>query len=187
MKYRAIYQEKTNQAGFYEVVSAFENDSNVITTTGQKFMVDELEDLVWKLSSNGVDISFMWKNGMIPRIVPFRNEIQISPCPLDGAITRKSFVHETNTRYSSKQTHFNVVVRHFDRNGDHIIDPYDDILVNRILDNNEIVNIDGHDWGEWDYMYHLVVNDIATQISLEDQRITIMDQNGVFGSEIYDI
>lgn len=186
MKYRAVYQQKNNNPELLEVVSAFPNDSNVVTTTGQKFMVDELEDLVWNLSSNGVDISFMWENNIIPRILPFRSEILISDCPLNPEITRKAFVHETNTRYSSKQTQFVVIVRHF-INGVHDTSEYDDIFVTRILDNTEEIDVDGNFIGEWDYMYDLVLNGTATIQYLEDQRILIMDEKDRFGLEIYDI
>lgn len=187
MKYRAVYQE--DETGF-KVVTAYENDSNVITTTGQKFMVDDLEDLMWKLSSNGVDISYFWKEGLSSRIIPFREEIDISNCPLDDSVTRTAFVHETNTRYSSKETHFNVVVRHF-KEGVYcnpLIDPsftYDDIMINRILDNTTKVDVDGEDIGEWDYLFHLVDTAAYTQPFLENRRIVLLDERGSFGVEIY--
>lgn len=191
MKYRAVFQPKNKRPNRNEVVSIYPNDSNVITTTGQKFMVDDLESLLWKLSANGVDISMFWVQGIVDRIEPFRTEIDISACPLDASVNRKVFVHETNTRYSTQQTYFNLVVRHY-QNGVYknpSLDPsfeFDDIFVNCVLDNTETVeDSQGVLQGEWDYMWYLVRNGIETQPYLEDAQIAVLDSNGVFNEEIY--
>ena len=183
MKYRAVYQPKTNQSSL-EVVAAYENDSNVITTTGQTFLVDEVDSLIWKLSSTGVDFSFMWKNGIIGRVQPVRPEIDISDHPNVADVKRKVSVYGTNPDYNNERFRFNVLVRHFDSQGTHLVgQDIDDVFVSRIVDNSQDVDDgQGGQIGEYDFFYQAIQT--IPLPTLEDGRIPIMDANGIF-NDIY--
>ena len=178
MKYRAVYQLKQN-GNTYEVVSVYPNDSNVVTTTGQKFLVDDLDMLVWRLMSTGVDISYFWKNDLINRPIPTTTEIPISS--YDG-IDRKAFVHSLNVDYSNTRFRYNTVVRHFDENGDHITDEnYDDVFVSRIVDNSQTVDDgQGNQVPEYSFFFAIMQSGAYTLSELQDMRISIMDFNGVY-------
>jgi len=185
MKYRAVYQPKLSEPEALEVVSVYENDSNVITTTGQKFLVDDLDDLLDKLASLGVDVSFFWKNAITSRINPVRPEIDISNHPLDNNITRKAFVWRTNSDYTNKRTVFCVIIRHF-ISGVHDTATYDDAFVTALLDNNETVDDgQGNQVPEYDFLFSIVDSKAFSLFELENARISIMDGNDLFGSQIY--
>lgn len=188
MKYRAVYQSKLDKPTFNEVVSAYENDSNVITTTGQKFMVDEIDDLIWKLSSNGVDFSLMWVEEIASRITPNRQEIDISDHPTIPDLKRKVSVYGTNADYTNSRFRYNTLLRHFDDQGNHVVDivnEVDDVFVSRIVDNSIMVDDgQGGQIGEYNYFFQILESGLYTLIQLENARIPIMDANGIF-NDIY--
>lgn len=180
MKYRAIYQDKINNPGIQEVVSVYENDSNVITTTGQNFMVDELEVLIDKLSYLGVDISFFWKNNISSRKTPsnLSVEIDITNHPNDPLTRRKVFVDKLSIDQTKKILFLICIVRHFDSDGNHDIVNYDDEFVALPADNNTIVNY----MGEFDYFVDLINNQGANIFDIQIQNITSLDSQGRFNN-----
>lgn len=187
MKYRAVYQPKSNSDEL-EVVSVYPNDSNVITTTGQRFMVDDLKKLIRKLRSDGVDVSYFWKNGITAPIEPSNPsdiEVDISNHPQYPQVKRKAFV--LNLGFSleggDEDITFTVLVRHF-YNGTVI-----NGRVNEIFPNlpNAIQNLD---LSFYDIPYvdriendAIVINTIKSDTPLLDLmtlRITQLDNNNRF-------
>lgn len=181
IKYRAVFQPKNGSEINMEVVSIYENDSNVVTTTGQKFLVNTITNLMRSLASDGVDISMFWRDGFADNPIPQNTEIEISDHPEDSNVKRKASVYSIAPFYTEKEFRYNLLIRHFDAEGNHITDQtYNDEFVSRIVDNSIAVpDGQGGEIGEYDFFYNLLESGSFTLIQLQDMRISIMDEEGL--------
>ncbi len=189
MRIRAIYQPKANDLTKMEVVSAYPNDTNVVTTTGQEFAVGEGLRLAKTLSAEGIDFSLLWKNEFIDRISPNGTEIEIDACPLDNQYTRKVFPFAIPVDLNGNSFYFNVIVRHF-INGHHSTDPYDDIFVTTLVDNSRTIigAPQGYEgMGEYEAFKKMLRDNNGLGIEeIADIRIPFMQSNGRFNESIYE-
>lgn len=198
---RVIYQAKLNNPSQMEVVSAYPNQSDVITRTLQRSIVADKDEIPVMLGNKGIDFSYLWKshgvvNGselegnigtepIINRIDPKGPLFDIDPCPLDETYTRKVFVFGFNVQQNEKGFWFNLIVRHY-KDGVYTIDPYDDIWVPTWVDNTKTVP-GTDDMGEYDFFIDMLKSNNSIGIEeLQGLRIPVMQANGRFGIEIYE-
>jgi len=175
MEYRTVYTDK-------KVIESVPNDNFTVTGSLQKFMIDTIPETIIRLAGWGINVSFLWKNGLADRLLPsaVSPEVAISAHPLNAEISRKVFVHSLTVDQANSQFRLNVIVRHFDEDGNHLIDgDYDDELASILIDNSKLVE----GIGEFDYFVSLV-NQGANLFQLQPIHIGIMDSNGRF-NDIY--
>ena len=172
MKHRIIYDQN-------KVIAAVEHSGNTVTSSNENFIIDDPVNAINFLSNAGVDFSYLWKEGLVDRIVP-TEEIAISDHPNDAGIARKVFVHSMPINQIDKFFWVNLIVRHFNSEDIHLNAP-DDQMVTIKTDNSE--QIEGV--GEYDYYKNLIENG-ASIFDLQAAQIPIMDNLGRFGLQIYD-
>lgn len=171
MTYRTVYNDE-------KVLTSVENNEITVTSSLEEFIIDTIPNTIDRLASQGVDVSYFWKNGQSPRIQPVRDEISISDHPTIPGIQRKAFVWRTNTDYTHKKTFFCVIVRHFIE-GEHVPLVHEDLFVSAVLTNDKNVdNGAGVMVGEYDYLYSVVNSKAYSLFELEDMRVSILDQEG---------
>lgn len=175
MKYRIVHNGE-------KVIECVEHSLNTVTSTPNEnnFIIDTLDNAVEQLTGKGIDISFLWKNGIIDRITPENVEVDISDHPTEANVKRKVFIHSMPVLQNKKAFWLNIIVRHFDLNGNHIPETQDDEWFSTYVDNS--TQVDGQ--GEFDYFRALV--DAGTSIFyLQSAQIPTMDNNGRFGESLY--
>lgn len=156
-------------------VTAIVDDFNgSVTASSQKFIIGTIEECVRILSNDGIDISLFWKDGHINRIVPIVSEVDISDKP-NSSIKRKVFVYSMPINQVDKYLRFNLIVRHFDVNGNHVPQTQDDIFFTTLVNND--IEIDGV--GEWDYFSQLVQAGVGL-FDIQRDQIGVLDGNGRF-------
>ncbi len=175
MEYRVIY----NLNKIIDCVQNEQATETVTKFTNYRWIIDTLENSFNRLSSWGVDVSYFWKNDFIDRIVPsdITPEIDISDFPSDPTIKRKVFVYGMSIDQIKKQFRLNIVVRHFDVNGNHVTDVYDDGFYSSLATNGKLVG----GVGEFDYFVGLI-NQGANMFQLQAANIPIIDSNGGFNN-----
>ena len=174
MKYRAVYKNAEHGAPApFELIYLAPNESNVITETGQKFLVDELDTLIWQLSGMGVDVSKAWRERAIDR---FDNDdlVDISSLVEEG-VSRKACPLSVSIDYPSRRFRYNIIVKHYISGAyDNVFK--DDVFVSRIVDNS--ADIEGVP--EFDYFYNMLESKAIGMLELQRARIQVMDANGIF-------
>lgn len=163
-----------------KVIECVEHTDLNVTGSTAKFVIDELPDAIEQLTGKGIDISFMWKNGKINRIAPQNEEISISDHPTAAGIKRKVFIHSMPVLQNEKAFWLNIIIRHFDSEGNHIPGQHDDLWFSTKVDNTS--QIEGV--GEFDYFKNLVDSG-ASIFNLQLAQIPVMDANSRFGESLY--
>lgn len=174
MEHRIVHRDN-------KVIECVEHTDLNVTGSTAKFVIDELPDAIEQLTGKGIDISLLWKQGFINRIEPQNEEIAISDHPTAAGIKRKVFVHSMPINQNDKSFHINLIVRHFDAEGNHIPDQHEDVWFSDFVDNSTLVE----GVGEYDYFKGLVDNDISI-FYLQTAHIPQFDANGRFGESLYD-
>ncbi len=173
MEYRIVHRDG-------KVIECVEHTDLNVTGSTAKFVIDEMDDAISQLTGKGIDISFLWKNGHISRIAPIGQEVAISDHPSDSNIKRKVFIHSMPVLQNESAFWLNIIVRHFDSEGNHISDTQEDVWFSTKVDNSELIG----EVGEFDYFKGLV-DQGASIFALQLAQIPVMDSNGRFGSNLY--
>ncbi len=172
MEYRTIYIDD-------RVIESVINDSNSITHSNEKFIIDTIPNTITLLSSNGVNISYFWKNGLTPRKTENGYPlIDISNHPVDDNVKRKVMVDSFFVDYDNHILQFNLVIKHY-INGEYSYDPYNDEWKGSEITN--LTEIEGTP--EFDYFYNLLNTGIPLG-PLQAVHVGLMDNESKF-NDIY--
>lgn len=171
MKYRIVY---TNN----KVIECIESLNLSVTSSNSNFIIDTLDNALPKLLSENIDVSFLWKNGFIPRFSTNSSSPEITISSHDG-FKRKAFFKSLFIDYQNKYFSYTVIVRHY-LNENYNNETHDDFSLSKKIDNSVIVkNLEGDDRGEFDFFLELINSGIPIT-TLQQMRIPLMDSKGMF-------
>lgn len=177
MRYRILHDGQ-------KVLSAIQDNNSSLTYPGDGLynVQTTIAQAIEQLTATGIDISFFWKQGLINQIEPDGAEVAISPHPSDENVKRKVFVYGMPVEQNERYFRLNLIIRHFNSEGVHIPDQYDDMFYSSLADNSKLVESEGI--GEYDYFKSLV-DAGANLFNLQVAQIPVMDILGRFNHNLY--
>jgi hypothetical protein len=173
MEYRTVYTDQ-------KVLTTVVNDSDTVTSSLSKFIIDTIPQTIARLAAWGVDISYFWKNDLSDRLLPstVSPEIAISDHPTLQEVKRKAFVWGMSIDQVKKEFRLNLIIRHFDAEGNYTPEIVDDAFYSSLANNDKII---APGVGEFDY-FVILINQGANMFTLQETNIPILDGNGRFNN-----
>lgn len=108
MRHRIVYDNE-------KIIECVADDSNTVTSSLKDFLLDSPQKAGLILYKQGIDVSFLWKNGFINPVTVFDPmiEVDISNHPEYNTLTRKAFVLSLNFDTITGEIRFTILIKHF--------------------------------------------------------------------------